>query len=67
VAIEDVRANSQGERSGLEQDDLILKINDTVTENIESFQKAISQYRHDMSLTLLIRRGVYGYSVTLPF
>ena len=67
VAIEDVRANSQGARSGLEKDDLILKLNDTVTENIESFQKAVSRYRHDMSLTLLVRRGSYGYSVTLPF
>ena len=49
------------------QSDLILKINDTVTENIESSQKAVSRYRHDMSLTLLVRRGSYGYSVTLPF
>ena len=67
VAIKEVRANSQGARSGLEKDDLVLKINNTATENIESFQKAVSRYRHDTSLTLLVRRGSYAYSVTLPF
>jgi Do/DeqQ family serine protease len=67
VAIADVRGNSPGARSGLQQDDLILKINDTVAKNLVSFKKAVSRYRHDRSITLLVRRGSYGYSVTLPF
>jgi len=35
--------------------------------NLEDFKKAISQYHHLISLNLVVRRGPYAYSITLPF
>jgi serine protease Do len=67
VSIEKVRKDSEAGRIGLEAGDLILQVNDMPVKDLEAFKKAISRYRHLRALTLFVRRGPYGYSLTLPF
>jgi len=67
VMVEKVRKNSEAGRVGLQPGDLILKVNDSPVGNLEEFKKAVSRSHHQSSITLLVRRGPYGYSLTLPF
>jgi len=67
VAIQEVRNRSEAGRIGFEPGDLILKVNDTQTINLDAFKRAISRYHYLPSLTLIVRRGPYNYSLTLPF
>lgn len=67
VIIRRVRRGSEAARIGLQQNDIILGINDVPVTGIEQFKEAISKYHHLSSLTLLVRRGPYAYSITLPF
>jgi S1-C subfamily serine protease len=67
LLIRDVRKGSEAGRIGLECGDLILKVNDIPVRSLDEFKKAIGRYHHLPSLTLLVRRGQYGYSLTLPF
>jgi Do/DeqQ family serine protease len=67
VLIQNVRQDSGAGRIGLRSGDLILKVNDVQVTGLGVFKKAVSRYHHVPSLTLLIRRGPYGYSLTIPF
>jgi serine protease Do len=67
VPIEEVKQDSEAARIGLKSGDLIAQVNDVAVTNLEDFKKAISQYHHLISLNLLVRRGPYAYSITLPF
>jgi len=67
VFITQVRQESESSRVGLERGDLLLKINNMPVNSLDEFNRAISRYRHLPSLTLLVQRGPYGYSLTLPF
>ncbi len=67
VMIEKVRKDSEGGRIGLQPGDLILKVNDSPVTNLEEFKKVVSRSHHLPSINLLVRRGQYGYSLTLPF
>jgi serine protease Do len=67
VAIREVLPSSEAARTGLEPGDLILKVNEMETPDMEAFKKAISRYHQLPSLTLFVRRGAYIYSLTLPF
>jgi serine protease Do len=67
VMVKDVRRGSEAARIGLESGDLILKVNDETVANLDEFKKAISQYHHLPSLRLVVQRGAYAYSLTLPF
>jgi serine protease Do len=67
VFIKSVRPDSAAAGYGLRPGDLLLKINNTPVEDMESFNIAISQYHHHPSITLIIQRGPIGYSLTLPF
>jgi serine protease Do len=67
VIIGEVRRDSEAGRIGLERGDLILKVHDMVVENLEDFKQAIGRYHHLSSLPLVVRRGRYAYSLTLPF
>ncbi|MDY7038998.1 MAG: PDZ domain-containing protein, partial [Thermodesulfobacteriota bacterium] len=67
VAIEEVRQGSEAKQAGLRPGDLILKINHITVNNLDEFKKAISRYHHLPSLTMLVQRGSYGYSLILPF
>jgi Do/DeqQ family serine protease len=67
VFVKNVRPNSKAAEYGLRAGDLLLKINNTPIEDMESFNRAISQYHHLPSITLIVQRGPIGYSLTLPF
>ena len=67
VLIEEVMRNSEAGRIGLERGDLILKVNDLPIKDLDAFKRAISRNHHQPSLTLIVQRGAYGYSLTLPF
>jgi Do/DeqQ family serine protease len=67
VFIKSVRPDSSAAEYGLRAGDLLLKINNTSIEDIESFNKAIGQYHHHPTITLIVQRGAMGYSLTLPF
>jgi serine protease Do len=67
VMIKDVRKGSEAARIGLDSGDLILKVNNQTVANLDDFKKAISQCHHFPSLRLVVQRGAYAYSLTLPF
>jgi Do/DeqQ family serine protease len=67
VAVEEVKKDSEAARIGLKAGDLIAQVNEVAVTNLEDFKKAISQYHHLISLNLVVRRGPYAYSITLPF
>jgi len=67
VVIRGIRSGSEAARTGLEPGDLILKVNEVETPDIESLKKAVSRYHQLPSLTLFVRRGAYIYSLTFPF
>ncbi|MGD8228947.1 MAG: trypsin-like peptidase domain-containing protein [Desulfobacteraceae bacterium] len=67
VYIKEVRQDSEAGRVGLESGDLILQINDMPVPSMDDFKNAISEYHHLPSLRLVVQRGRYAYSLTLPF
>ena len=67
VMIKEVRKGSEAARIGLESGDLILKVNNETVANLDEFKKAISQCHHLPSIQLVVQRGAYAYSLTLPF
>ncbi|MBW2207997.1 MAG: Do family serine endopeptidase [Deltaproteobacteria bacterium] len=66
VMVLKVREGYEAHGMGLKPGDLILKVNNMPVNNLDAFKEAVSQYHHLSSLTLLVRRGNYGYSLTLP-
>lgn len=67
IVIEEVRKDSEAGRIGLRTGDVILQINDRAMTGIKEFKQAVSQYHHLSSLNLVVKRGAYAYSLTLPF
>jgi serine protease Do len=67
VVIEEVRKDSEAERIGLRPGDVILQINDMAMTGTKEFKEAVSRSHHLSSLNLVVKRGAYAYSVTLPF
>ncbi|MCX5879844.1 MAG: trypsin-like peptidase domain-containing protein [Deltaproteobacteria bacterium] len=67
ISVEEVKQDSEAARIGLRSGDLIVQVNEIAVTNLEDFKKAISQYHHLISLNLVVRRGPYAYSITLPF
>jgi len=67
VIIEEVRKDSEAGRIGLRPGDVILQINDRAMTGTKEFKEAVSLYHHLSSLNLVVKRGAYAYSLTLPF
>jgi serine protease Do len=67
VSIEEVKQDSEAGRIGLRPGDLIAQVNEAPVTNLEDFKRAIIRYHHLISLNLVVRRGPYAYSITLPF
>jgi serine protease Do len=67
VFVKYVRPDSTAAEYGFRAGDLLLKINNTPIKDMETFNKAIRQYHHLSSITLIVQRGPIGYSLTLPF
>ena len=67
VPIKEVRRDSEAGKIGLKSGDLILQVNHAAVPNLEEFKTVISRSHHLPSLNLVVKRGAYGYSITLPF
>jgi Do/DeqQ family serine protease len=67
VAISGVRPGSVAQEVGLETGDVILRVNNQPVANTEAFREALLTARRGRSVLLLVRRGRYGYHITLPF
>jgi serine protease Do len=67
IAIKEVRQDSEAGRIGLRPGDVILQVNTSRVASLEDFKNVISHSHYLPSLHLLVQRGEYGYSVTLPF
>jgi S1-C subfamily serine protease len=46
---------------------VILRVNNQPIANSDSFREALLTARRGRSVLLLVRRGRYGYHITLPF
>lgn len=67
MAIQAVRPGSIAEEVGLAPGDLLLRIYNQPVRTPEEFNEVISSARGTGSLPLLVKRGRYGYHLTLPF
>ncbi len=67
IAISAVRPDSVAQEVGLAPGDVILRINNQQVGNSDSFREALLTARRGRSVLLLVRRGRYGYHITLPF
>jgi Do/DeqQ family serine protease len=67
VSIKEVISYSQAGKIGLKSGDLILEVNDAPILDLDEFKKAISRYHHLRALNMVVKRGPYVYSLTLPF
>lgn len=67
IVIKEVRKDSEAGRIGLRAGDVILQINDRAMTGTKEFRDAVSRYHHLSSVNLVVKRGAYAYSLTLPF
>jgi len=67
MAISAVRPESIAQEVGLAPGDVILRINNQPVASSDSFREALLNARRGRSVLLLVRRGRYGYHITLPF
>ncbi|WP_141323822.1 trypsin-like peptidase domain-containing protein [Myxococcus sp. AB025B] len=62
-----VRGGSAAAEVGLEPGDTILRVNNQPVTTADAFKEALLTARRGRSVLLLVRRGRYGYHITLPF
>jgi serine protease Do len=67
LVIEEVRKDSEAARVGLRGGDVILQINNRAMTGMDDFKEVVSRAHHLSSLNLVVKRGAYAYSLTLPF
>ena len=67
IAISAVRPESVAREVGLAPGDVILRVNNQPIASLDSFREALLNARRGRSVLLLVRRGRYGYHITLPF
>jgi Do/DeqQ family serine protease len=67
IVVDKIKAESEAGRLKILPGDLILKVNNLPIRDIDEFKKVISRIHYLPSLTLVIRRGPYAYSITMPF
>ncbi|WP_002639428.1 trypsin-like peptidase domain-containing protein [Myxococcus hansupus] len=67
LAVSGVRQGSAAADIGLEPGDVILRVNNQPVTTTDAFREALLTARRGRSVLLLVRRGRYGYHVTLPF
>ncbi|WP_141592129.1 trypsin-like peptidase domain-containing protein [Myxococcus sp. AB056] len=67
LAVSGVRQGSAAADIGLEPGDIILRVNNQPVTTNDAFREALLTARRGRSVLLLVRRGRYGYHVTLPF
>ncbi|HVP60890.1 MAG TPA: trypsin-like peptidase domain-containing protein [Myxococcaceae bacterium] len=64
LAVSAVRAQSQAEAFGIEQGDLIVRLNNVALDSLGTFREALISARHARSVLLVVRRAGRNYLVT---
>ncbi|MBU2498124.1 MAG: trypsin-like peptidase domain-containing protein, partial [Proteobacteria bacterium] len=67
VAIREVRRDSEAGKIGIQVGDLILQVNNNRVPSLDELKRVISRFHYLPSLSLVVQRGPYTYSLTLPF
>src|SRR5215470_9358453 len=64
LAVSAVRTESQADGFGIEQGDLIVRLNDVALDSLATFREALISARHARSVLLVVRRAGRNYLVT---
>jgi serine protease Do len=67
LVIAAVRSGSPADQVGLATGDVLLRLNNQQLSTQEALREALLSARTARSVLLLVRRGRYGYHLTLPF
>lgn len=67
VTIKKIRKGSEAEKIGLQPGDLVLKVNETSLSDLGEFKKAIRRCHYLPSITIVVGRGPFSYTLTFPF
>jgi serine protease Do len=67
MSVAAVRPDSTAAQIGLEAGDVILRVNNQPVPDGDTFREALLTARRGRSVLMLVRRGRYGYHITLPF
>jgi serine protease Do len=67
LAITAVRPGSPAAEIGLASGDVVLKLNNEPMTSMEVFREALATARTSQTVLLLVRRGRFGYNISLPF
>jgi serine protease Do len=67
LVIEEVKTDSEAGRIGLKSEDVILQVNNQAMTGMDDFKEIVSRSHHLSSLSIVVKRGAYAYSLTLPF
>jgi serine protease Do len=67
MLIEKVRAGSAAADVGLAPGDTVLRLNNQPVQSADSLREVLIAARKARSVLLLVRRGRFGYHLTLPF
>ena len=67
IGVTEVNPDSEAARVGIRPGDVIRKVNAVTILSLDDLKKAVSLYHHHHTLSLIVQRGPYGYSLTLPF
>jgi serine protease Do len=67
VIVEKVRSGSESSRAGIRPGDFVMEVESTVINSMDDFKKIVARSHHLSAIRLVIQRGPYAYSLTLPF
>jgi len=65
VVVNRIRTRSSAQLIGMKTGDIVLRINNSKTDSIEDFYKAVSRLQYKSSALLLVQRGMYATAVTV--
>jgi serine protease Do len=67
VVIETVTQDSEALKAGIRPGDMIIEVENTPVTGVDRLKSILARSHHLQSISLVIRRGPYAYSLTLPF
>jgi serine protease Do len=67
LVINAIRSGSPAAEVGLVSGDVVLRLNNQPMTSIEVFREALAAARTSKTVLLLVRRGRFGYNISLPF
>jgi len=67
VLIETVTQGSEALKAGIRPGDVIIEVENTPITGIDKLKRVLARSHHLQAISLVVRRGPYAYSLTLPF